>query len=115
MRILLIKVKCVILTQNNLCSSDINITFVSELHKSSFNPINFIIMSLNPDNAKRYCYRYPHAALTADCAIFGFDGRNLKVLLIERGIEPYKGMWALPGGFMKIDETIEEAALRELK
>ncbi len=65
--------------------------------------------------AKNYTYKYPHPAVTADCVIFGFDGQMLKVLLIERGIEPFKGMWALPGGFMKIDETIEEAARRELR
>ena len=47
--------------------------------------------------------------------IFGFDGERLQVLLIERGIEPYKGRWAFPGGFLKIDETAEEGALRELK
>ena len=61
-----------------------------------------------------YTYKYPHAAITADCVIYGFDGERLKILLIERGVEPHKGMWALPGGFMKIDETIEEAARREL-
>lgn len=63
---------------------------------------------------RKYCYRYPHPALTADCVIFGFDGHDIKVLLIERGYEPYKGMWALPGGFMNINETIEQAATREL-
>lgn len=62
-----------------------------------------------------YQYKYPHPALTADCVIFGFDGERLKILLIERGIEPYKGMWALPGGFMKMDETIEQTARRELR
>lgn len=61
-----------------------------------------------------YTYKYPHPAVTADCVIYGFDGDKLKILLIERGIEPFKGLWALPGGFMKIDETIEEAARREL-
>lgn len=61
-----------------------------------------------------YTYEYPHAAITADCVIYGFDGERLKILLVERGLEPCKGMWALPGGFMKIDETIEETARREL-
>lgn len=61
-----------------------------------------------------YTYKYPHAAITADCVIYGFDGERLKILLVERGVEPCKGMWALPGGFMKIDETIEETAKREL-
>lgn len=61
-----------------------------------------------------YTYEYPHAAITADCVIYGFDGEHLKILLVERGLEPYKGMWALPGGFMRMDETIEETARREL-
>lgn len=63
----------------------------------------------------RYCYKYPHPSVTADCVIFGFDGVGIKVLLIERGIEPYKGKWAFPGGFMQIDETAEECARRELE
>ncbi|MBO5053158.1 MAG: NUDIX hydrolase [Muribaculaceae bacterium] len=62
-----------------------------------------------------YTYKYPHPAVTSDSVVFGFDGRLLHILLIERGIEPFKGLWALPGGFMKIDETIEECAARELK
>ena len=62
-----------------------------------------------------YCYRYPHPAVTTDCVIFGFDGERLQVLLIERGIEPFKGRWAFPGGFIKMDETAEEGAQRELK
>ena len=70
-----------------------------------------------------YRYRYPHASLTADCVVFGFDGKSLKLLLVERGFEPYKGMWALPGGFIKVaaatdgefDKSIEETAKRELR
>ena len=64
---------------------------------------------------KNYCYKYPHPAVTSDCVIFGFDGLAIKVLLIQRGIEPYKGKWAFPGGFMQIDETAEECAKRELE
>lgn len=63
----------------------------------------------------KFYYKYPHPAVTADCVIFGFDGLNLKVLLIQRGIEPFKGRWAFPGGFMQMDETIEECARRELR
>ena len=64
---------------------------------------------------KKYCYKYPHPAVTTDCVIFGFDGNGLQVLLIERGIEPFKGKWAFPGGFLNMDETAQEGALRELK
>lgn len=64
---------------------------------------------------KKYCYKYPHPAVTTDCVIFGFDGQELKVLLIERGITPYKGHWAFPGGFLNPNETAEEGARRELR
>lgn len=63
----------------------------------------------------KYHYRYPHPSVTTDCVIFGFDGSGLKVLLVERGIEPFKGKWAFPGGFMRIDESAEQCALRELR
>ena len=72
---------------------------------------------MTPDYIKTpegYAYKYPRAAMTADAVIFGFDGYELQVLLIQRGIEPYKGRWAFPGGFMRMDETIEECAMREL-
>ncbi len=62
-----------------------------------------------------YTYKYPHPSVTTDCVIFGYDGLKLHVLLVQRGIEPYKGKWAFPGGFLKMDETAEEGALRELK
>ena len=64
---------------------------------------------------QKYTYNYPHPAVTTDCVVFGFDGHELKILLIERGIEPYKGVWALPGGFLRMDETAEQCALRELQ
>jgi 8-oxo-dGTP diphosphatase len=60
-------------------------------------------------------YEHPRPALTVDCAVFGLDDEDLKILLIQRGIEPFAGRWALPGGFVRIDETIEAAALRELR
>ncbi len=62
-----------------------------------------------------YSYKYPHPALTTDCVVFGFDGSGLNLLLVERGLKPYKGKWSLPGGFVRIDETLEEGALRELR
>ena len=63
----------------------------------------------------KYSYKYPHPSVTTDCVIFGFDGVKLKVLLVERGMAPYKGRWAFPGGFLNMDESAEEGALRELK
>lgn len=62
-----------------------------------------------------YTYDYPKPSVTADCALFGFDEEDLKVLLIQRDIEPFSGKWALPGGFVHIDETLDEAARRELR
>ena len=62
-----------------------------------------------------YHYKYPHPSVTTDCVIFGFDGARMKVLLVQRGIEPYKGRWAFPGGFLQMDESAEEGALRELR
>ena len=47
---------------------------------------------------QKFCYKYPHPSVTADCVIFGFDGVSIKVLLIQRGIEPFKDKWAFPGG-----------------
>ena len=62
----------------------------------------------------KYHYKYPHPSVTTDCVIFGFDGTKLNVLLVQRGVEPYKGRWAFPGGFVKMDETTLEGAKREL-
>ncbi|MBO7142485.1 MAG: NUDIX hydrolase [Bacteroidales bacterium] len=59
-------------------------------------------------------YEYQHPALAADCVVFGFDGSELNVLLIKRGIEPFINCYALPGGFVHLDETIDECARREL-
>ncbi len=61
-----------------------------------------------------HTYEYPRAALTVDCVVFGFDEDELKVLLIERALAPFKGRWALPGGFVHVTETVDAAARREL-
>jgi 8-oxo-dGTP diphosphatase len=50
--------------------------------------------------------------VTVDCVVFGLDVRDLKVLLVQRGVEPFKGRWALPGGFVRMDESLDDAALR---
>ncbi len=62
-----------------------------------------------------YTYEYPRPALTVDCVVFGLDDEDLKVLLIERDLEPFAGTWAIPGGFVHVDETVEQAARRELE
>jgi 8-oxo-dGTP diphosphatase len=59
-------------------------------------------------------YEYPRAALAVDCVVFGLDESDLKVLLIQRRIPPFQHAWALPGGFVRLDETVEDAARREL-
>ena len=61
-----------------------------------------------------YQYRHEHMAVTTDCVIFTFEDWQLKVLLIRRGGEPYKGSWAFPGGFLQMNETAKDGALREL-
>jgi 8-oxo-dGTP diphosphatase len=61
-----------------------------------------------------YSYKYARGALAVDCVVFGFDEGELKVLLIQRGAEPFRGGWALPGGFVRVDESLDEAARREL-
>lgn len=62
-----------------------------------------------------HTYDYPRAALTVDCVVFGFDEAALKVLLIQRALPPFKDQWALPGGFVRTDETLDAAARRELE
>ena len=62
-----------------------------------------------------FTYEYARPALTVDAVVFGLDDEDLKVLLVRRDIEPFKGKWALPGGFVRIGETLEEAVRRELR
>jgi 8-oxo-dGTP diphosphatase len=62
-----------------------------------------------------HTYQHPRAALTVDCVVFGLDDSELKVLLIQRALDPFKGKWALPGGFVRVNETLDDAARRELQ
>lgn len=62
-----------------------------------------------------YCYKYPHPAVTVDCVVLRRIDENLFILLVKRGNNPYKGYWALPGGFLNPDETAEQAVIREIK
>lgn len=65
-----------------------------------------------PDSRSRE--KYPRPSVTVDCVVFGLDEARLKVLLIERALAPFEGHWALPGGFVRTDETLDQAARREL-
>lgn len=75
-----------------------------------------------------YIYEFPRPRLTVDCVVFGLDKESpersgqggsqplqLKVILIKRNLEPFKGEWALPGGFVRMEESLEAAARRELQ
>lgn len=61
-----------------------------------------------------YCYDYPRLMLTVDIALFKTINNQVFILLIKRGNEPFKESWALPGGFVDMDETLIDAAKREL-
>ena len=61
-----------------------------------------------------YTYKYPRPAVTADCVVMTKEAEP-QVLLIERGFDPFKGCWAFPGGFLNMDETTEQCAIRELE
>jgi 8-oxo-dGTP diphosphatase len=58
---------------------------------------------------------FERPSLAVDCVVFGLDEGDLKIVLIQRGLKPYQGKWALPGGFVHIHESLDEAAVRELR
>lgn len=60
-------------------------------------------------------YEFPRPALAVDAVVFGFDASDLKALLIRRAIEPFAGKWALPGGFVRVGESLDDAVRRELR
>jgi 8-oxo-dGTP diphosphatase len=64
---------------------------------------------------KKYCYEYARPMVTVDVVCFWQAGQDIRVLLIRRGREPFKDCWAIPGGFVNMDEDLETAARRELK
>lgn len=61
-----------------------------------------------------FTYEYPRPALTVDIVVFALDADELQVMLIRRELKPFAGKWALPGGFVHVDESLEDAARREL-
>ena len=62
-----------------------------------------------------FTYAYPRPCVTPDCLIFRKINSEWKVLLIERGNAPFKGCWALPGGFLEMEEDLDTCAARELR
>ena len=72
-------------------------------------------MASKSRNPKAYCYEHPHPALTVDIVLFHRSGSRINVLLIKRSNEPFKGLWAFPGGFVDQDESLEAAVARELE
>ena len=81
--------------------------------------LGFIVAKDDEDTAAmakkgKYVYDWPRPMVTVDAAVFGFFRGKAKLLLIRRKNEPFKGRWALPGGFVGIDEELEAAAEREL-
>jgi 8-oxo-dGTP diphosphatase len=66
-------------------------------------------------NAGAYVYDYPRPSVTVDIVLFAFHNNDLKVLLVQRKFDPFAEKWALPGGFVQMEEDLEQAALRELE
>lgn len=62
-----------------------------------------------------FCYEYPRPSVTVDCVLLRIFEGTLQGLFIKRKKDPFKGQWAFPGGFMEIDETPEQAVIRELQ
>ena len=85
----------------------------------SINPVEMDIFAVrgpkeNYEIEEGFYYKYPRPSVTADCVVMTREAEP-KVLLIERGDEPFKGCWAFPGGFMNMDETTEQCSIRELE
>ena len=70
---------------------------------------------MSKDLAVSYTYTYPHPAVATDIVVFTVENLTLKVLLIQRDVAPYRGQWALPGGFVRIEESVDSCAARELE
>src|ERR1700722_10926968 len=87
-------------------SSRARLDIVSDEHHSSG--------SRYTETTVTFSYPYARPALAVDCAVLGLDEDDLKVLLIRRDLEPFAGRWALPGGFVRVDESVDGAARREL-
>lgn len=86
------------------------------LNQIIFGGINKInLLSVLITLTKNMLSKFPRPSVTIDCVVFGYDGADLSILLINRNEEPYKNFWTIPGGFLHIDETFEAAAQRILQ
>jgi 8-oxo-dGTP diphosphatase len=80
--------------------------------------ISVLLLKKQPTSRSKmpsYTYNFPRPALTVDIVVFSIQDDRLYILLIQRGREPYRGKWALPGGFVHIEEGLMSAAARELE
>lgn len=71
-------------------------------------------MGTESDKGKSYCYDYARPALTVDIVLLHRVATGIEVLLVKRARDPFEGRWAFPGGFVDMDESLEDAAAREL-
>lgn len=71
-------------------------------------------MGTESDKGKSYCYDYARPALTVDIVLLHRVANGIEVLLVKRARDPFEGRWAFPGGFVDMDESLEDAAAREL-
>ncbi len=83
--------------------------------KSAVPNPDFAYVMNSSSSPGKFSYRHPHPSVAVDIAVFSLKELTLHTLLIERGREPYRGAWALPGGFVRIEESLEDAARRELR
>ena len=74
----------------------------------------FIMLSKMNEKGK-YVYDWPRPMVTVDAVVFAVTADAIKLLFIKRGNEPFKGQWAIPGGFIGMDEELDDAAARELQ
>jgi 8-oxo-dGTP diphosphatase len=75
---------------------------------------NSAVARIKSNRSRTHCYDHPRPALTVDIALFTSSGNRVEVLLIQRARDPFKGLWAFPGGFVDKDESLDQAAAREL-
>lgn len=74
-----------------------------------------VYLDFRPTDSHPFAYKYPRPMVSADVVVLRPDADGWKILLIQRGGEPFKGYWALPGGFWDKDEDMVETACRELQ